>query len=376
MATGKRIPTAKEFERVLRGKALSAPEIRVLQALYSFPGHSATAPQLGKKLGYQGTVAANSPMGGAGRRFAEELGIAPPWANNQRNNWFSIIADMKGSSWTMRASLVTALENTSLVDRASGSKLHIVQGGVENGDKDRLEKAARFKWNADSWVVPKSVTVGDEIVIFISGYGFFATASVKSAPKPHPNWPNRYSAGLTSIRLIRPAVSLAAIKREIPALTWAIYPRSITTPSTAVAKRIKSLIARRRKTGLPDLDDEALKEANLDELRKVALLSARSIAAVKNRKTSYRARSLAVSLYVLRRADGHCEGCRAPAPFRKPDGSSYLEPHHTTRLADDGPDHPARVIGLCPNCHRRAHHADNAKQFNALLRKKLTKLEP
>ena len=190
------------------------------------------------------------------------------------------------------------------------------------------------------------------------------------------NRPNRYWAGLTSIRLIEPAISRSAIEHEIPELTWTTYPRSYTTPPPPVAKRIKKLIAKRRKTGLPSLDDTALKEANLDELRKVALLNAQSKVTGKRSKAIYRARSFAIRLYVLNRANGSCEGCRAPAPFHKPDGMPYLEPHHTTRLSDEGPDHPARVIGLCPNCHRRAHYAEDAKQFNDSLKKKLARIEP
>lgn len=255
-------------------------------------------------------------------------------------------------------------------------RLHIVQGGIDNGDKIWLEQAARRRLNAKTWTVPKSAQVGDEIVIFVQGYGFFATARVLTSPEPRKGWKNRYSAGLTTIRLIEPAISLATIKSEIPKLTWAIYPRSITTPAPEIANKINALIVDRRKTGLPKLDDLSLKEANLDELRKVALLNARSKVAGKKSQAIYRARSLAIRLYVLNRANGNCEGCRAPAPFHKSDGSSYLEPHHTTRLSDGGPDHPAQVIGLCPNCHRRAHYSEDAKQFNASLKKKLARLEP
>ncbi len=253
--------------------------------------------------------------------------------------------------------------------------LHIVQGGVENGDKKWLEKAARGKWSADSWTVPKIAKVGDDVVVFILGIGFFATAKVISMPEPcGRDRPNRYRAGLASIRLIKPAISLAAIRREIPKLTWTVYPRSYTTPPTPVAKQIRNLIAIRRRTGLPRLDDKSLKEASLDELLQIALLGARSKVAGKSAKVVYRARSSAIRLYVLRRTNGSCEGCGAPAPFHKPDGMPYLEPHHTTRLSDGGPDHPARVIGLCPNCHRHAHYAKDAKLFNDSLKKKLARL--
>jgi 5-methylcytosine-specific restriction enzyme A len=66
-------------------------------------------------------------------------------------------------------------------------------------------------------------------------------------------------------------------------------------------------------------------------------------------------RSGDVRNYVLARAQGKCEGCNAPAPFLRTDGTPYLEPHHLRRISDGGPDHPAHVIALCPNCHRRVH---------------------
>ena len=139
---------------------------------------------------------------------------------------------------------------------------------------------------------------------------------------------------------------------------------------------IKELIRDRRNRRLPDLDDESLAAANIDELRCIALLKSRQFVTAKERKVVYRARSAAIRLYVLRRANGICEGCDQPAPFRRPDGTDYLEPHHTTKLSDEGPDHPEKVIALCPNCHRHAHSGEDAIKFNARLIKKLTKLEP
>jgi len=110
-------------------------------------------------------------------------------------------------------------------------------------------KAARRKLNSPSWVVTKSVHPGDEVVVFVRSYGFFATAKIASEPKPRQDWLNRCGAGLTSIRLIKPAISLAAIRREVPDLTWAIYPRSITSPPPEVAAQVRTLIVKRRTTG-------------------------------------------------------------------------------------------------------------------------------
>ena len=253
--------------------------------------------------------------------------------------------------------------------------LHIVQGGIENGDKAWLERAARNRLSRPSWVVPKSVAIGDELVVYVGGYGFFATARIDSRPKARDDWPNRYGAGITSVQLIDPAISLAAIRRGIPDLTWANYPRSITTPEPNVADQIRKLIEDRRKRGVSDLDDDALAKANIDELRSVALLRAEKSATPRRREAIFRARSQAIRRYVLSRANGHCEGCGEPAPFCKADRSPYLEPHHIDRLADDGPDHPARVIGLCPNCHRKAHYSEDADAFNRILKRRLRSLE-
>ena len=87
-------------------------------------------------------------------------------------------------------------------------------------------------------------------------------------------------------------------------------------------------------------------------------------------------RSAIVRDYVLRRADGDCEGCEKPAPFARPDGTPYLEPHHLKRVSDGGLDHPAHVIGLCPNCHRRVHAGADGQEYNAALTRKMAAIEP
>src|SRR5579864_668715 len=204
-------------------------------------------------------------------------------------------------------------------------RLHIVQGGIENGDKKWLERAARQHLSARTWVAPKSSAIGDEVVIYIGGYGFFATGRIHSPAKPRTDWKNRYGAGVDSIRLIKPSISLAAIQRHIPKLEWAKYPRSITTPASHLATMIRELIRKRKATRIPDLDDDALASANIDELRRVALLSQRKFVRPKQRKVAYRARSIAIRLYVLSRAHGHCECCESAAPFLTGDSKPYLE---------------------------------------------------
>jgi 5-methylcytosine-specific restriction enzyme A len=106
----------------------------------------------------------------------------------------------------------------------------------------------------------------------------------------------------------------------------------------------------------------------LEDLRRLALdaTTEPSQASSRGVRNVYE-RSRDVRVYVLARSNGKCEGCNAPAPFLRSDGTPYLEPHHLRRLSDGGPDHPAHVIALCPNCHRRVHAGADGKAYNAEL---------
>ncbi|HUA12809.1 MAG TPA: HNH endonuclease signature motif containing protein [Solirubrobacteraceae bacterium] len=128
-----------------------------------------------------------------------------------------------------------------------------------------------------------------------------------------------------------------------------------------------------------DADDRAveddLADLTLAQLRIAALEApGEGVAPSKVKVTAYR-RSAAVREYVLARAAGTCEGCARPAPFTTMAGRPYLEPHHTRRISDGGPDHRAHVIGLCPTCHRRVHHANDGAAYNESLMQKLADLE-
>lgn len=75
-------------------------------------------------------------------------------------------------------------------------------------------------------------------------------------------------------------------------------------------------------------------------------------------------RSEVVREYVLRAADGVCQGCGEDAPFVGEDGEPYLEVHHLHRRSDGGADHPDNVVALCPNCQRWVHYGEDGEEFN------------
>lgn len=63
-----------------------------------------------------------------------------------------------------------------------------------------------------------------------------------------------------------------------------------------------------------------------------------------------------VIAWVLEEADGVCENCGSPAPFKRISGEAFLEVHHVRPLGEGGPDVIENAAACCPNCHRRLHH--------------------
>lgn len=85
-------------------------------------------------------------------------------------------------------------------------------------------------------------------------------------------------------------------------------------------------------------------------------------------------RDPAVKAWVLKVADGICEGCDMPAPFMGIDGFPYLEVHHVMPLASHGSDKISNTAALCPNCHRRCHHSLDRDEFRLALYEKIKRL--
>jgi 5-methylcytosine-specific restriction enzyme A len=121
-----------------------------------------------------------------------------------------------------------------------------------------------------------------------------------------------------------------------------------------------------------------LSAKSLSELRQLAYDAASETPQTSiggEARRAYYLRSAAVKAYVLKRANGKCEACDDDAPFLRKDGTPYLEPHHTMRLADGGPDHPRSVGAVCPTCHRAIHYGQDGEALNTRLQVRLAQLE-
>ena len=134
----------------------------------------------------------------------------------------------------------------------------------------------------------------------------------------------------------------------------------------------------------PEDDEEASEPtsptASLEMLDRLQERARKAATEVRERtpreaRRRYHERSAAVREYVLARAAGSCESCGRPAPFRRQDGTAYLEPNHTRRLSDGGPDHPRWVGAVCPNCHQEIHHGAEGNEKNTELQRHVGVLE-
>ena len=66
-----------------------------------------------------------------------------------------------------------------------------------------------------------------------------------------------------------------------------------------------------------------------------------------------------ISELAKRLANGKCELCGQPAPFKDGNGRPYLETYHVIWLSKGGSDSVDNTVALCPNCHRKMHIVDD-----------------
>ncbi|WP_283181353.1 HNH endonuclease [Pseudomonas svalbardensis] len=150
---------------------------------------------------------------------------------------------------------------------------------------------------------------------------------------------------------------------------------------SGVAARVEIILASK---GVIDLDDY-LPTADEETLnRRTEKLRGKKLLGVpegieKPKKvtvttTSY-ARSPRIKAWILDNAKGICEGCDQPGPFEQADGTRFLEVHHVKHLANRGSDRRSNAVALCPNCHKRCHHANDKDEFTATLYQKVERLK-
>lgn len=102
-----------------------------------------------------------------------------------------------------------------------------------------------------------------------------------------------------------------------------------------------------------------------EELRKRAA-AAQGKAGKRKVVSEQRDRNPHVTQYAKLRANGVCQLCGQPAPFKNKSGEPYLETHHIVWLSKDGDDSLHNAAALCPNCHKKMHILNLKKDVSLL----------
>lgn len=114
-----------------------------------------------------------------------------------------------------------------------------------------------------------------------------------------------------------------------------------------------------------DLEEKRAVRLSMDELKRRIELApekegTREVISKKPDRNTY------VAVYTKKRANGICQLCQNSAPFKDTNNLPYLEVHHIVWLSQGGPDTIDNTVALCPNCHRKMHILDLAKDRKLL----------
>lgn len=145
----------------------------------------------------------------------------------------------------------------------------------------------------------------------------------------------------------------------IPRKVW-MFPLTTVEQSTTVGAEPF--------TAYVSIQEKKAKEISFSVLEKRA--KERSSNKAANRYVSLKTyiRDPYVSEYAKRRANGVCQLCGKPAPFKDNEGKPYLETHHIIWLTEGGEDSPENTVALCPNCHRKVHVVNDSADVKTLLK--------
>ncbi len=140
---------------------------------------------------------------------------------------------------------------------------------------------------------------------------------------------------------------------------WMFPIKPVTGAPIDSAEELHALQERKRKQA---------ESMNLAALEKAARANSTDKPGTRTVCSTETTRDPYVSEYVKRLANGKCELCRQPAPFKDKNGKPYLETHHVVWLSKGGSDSIDNEVALCPNCHRKMHVVNNAVDVEFLLR--------
>lgn len=216
---------------------------------------------------------------------------------------------------------------------------------------------------------------GDVVLAYANGFGFVGAGYVREEStyklladdELPPNWPSkhRHVRGVDwvhAVESLEDGIASSLVDRQAPRQTKEHVP-------SEVGQRLFDLLGSRCGSARAlrnlhkvkkDFDAEVARSMRETAIARQQKLLAASPQPQRVAVLSYEfVRNpdvVAEVLYQAYQTGCHCGRCGREAPFKKRDGTPYLEVHHVQPLAEGGDDTVANAIALCPNCHRELHY--------------------
>lgn len=381
-------------------------QLNMLKAHYAADGRSATMSQLARAGEYESYAVANLQYGKLGHLLSDALGGFVSGGNGGAPNWTFALGEVIRPSgdgewvWVMRPEVGQALEKLGWLDglhqRAEVSPDHD-PSGVASFEVGRVyhrrnEIHARFGGQRQGGI---STPTGWPYIFLFTGesgeqYGYrdgwnedgvyLYTGEGQVGDMQFVRGNRAIRAHLADGKDLFMFENLGKGKGVRFIGCFACASWETRTGRDLKGDEREVIVFHLVRQGQSDVDVSSAPMPpglSLEELRLRALNSSSTPAEKDTKQTRrrYYERSEAVRAYVLARAKGTCESCGKPAPFMRPDGSPYLEPHHTRRVSDGGPDHPRWVGGICPTCHKEIHYGAKGIELNLRLQERLSQIE-
>ena len=137
-----------------------------------------------------------------------------------------------------------------------------------------------------------------------------------------------------------------------------MFPLQLTAPLVPISAETFTALQKQKQKKAKKLSDKEL-------LQRARANAATQPGTQKVTQTIF-VRDSAISEYAKRISNGICALCGQPAPFCNKEGEPYLETHHIVWLSNGGEDSLKNTVALCPNCHRKMHIVNDARDIEKL----------
>jgi 5-methylcytosine-specific restriction enzyme A len=402
------VPTVDQLKRAFLAiqDKITPNQLNMLKAHYAAAGRSATMTQLARAGVYESYAVANLQYGKLGHMLSDALDGLISERKDGAPNWTFVLGEVTRTSgdgkwvWVMRPEVAKALEQLGWLDgtgtlvKASPAQSHAGVAAFEVGRvyHRRDDIHTRFGGQRQGGI---STPSGVPYIFLFTGesgeqYGYkddWNEDGVYLYTGEGQVGDMQFVRGNRAIRdHLADGKDLLMFKnlgrgkgvRFLGSFACASWETRTGPDLNGHDREVIVFHLIRQEESEVDLSSAPARSGlSLEELHRRALQSSSTPSErdTKHTRRRYYERSEDVRAYVLARANGTCESCGKPAPFMRPDGSPYLEPHHTRRVSDGGPDHPRWVGGICPTCHKEIHYGVNGNNLNRKLQERLSQIE-